>query len=415
QCQQPFNIIIKPTGSACNLHCDYCYYLDTYTHVMGEGEQTQIMDDQMLEHLTQSYISSQPEGTKEVVFSWQGGEPTLLGVQFFEKALKLQQKYQRPGLKISNALQTNGTLITDDMAKFFHDNTFLIGISIDGTQALHDRYRRDPNGAGSFTATMQGLEKLQQHQVAYNTLTVVQHENANYPEEVYSFLTGAGVRHIQFIPIVEAKAGKVSRRSVSPLQWGAFLQRVFDAWLSKDIGSVYVQHFDLLLGRYLGYPSSLCVHAQSCGEALALEHNGQLYSCDHFVDPEHLLGNIAQTPLAELVDSDEQKRFGTAKHQGLPKSCLQCDFLQLCFGGCLRNRLPDKDTGSDLNYLCEGYKHFYAHTKPYFAAMAKAIKHKHYAKDYTPFLNPEVFKHAERNAPCPCGSGKKFKHCHGRI
>ncbi|MDA3833548.1 MAG: anaerobic sulfatase maturase [Spirochaetales bacterium] len=412
-CSAPFNIIIKPIGSVCNLRCDYCYYLDKYKIVMGENEKTQSMSDELLEMLTQEYINSQPENAKEIVFSWQGGEPTLRGISFFERALQLQRKYARKGLQISNALQTNGTLLTPDFARFFRDNNFLVGLSIDGPENFHNRYRKDAQGKGSFAGVMKGLDLLRQYNVEYNTLTAVQPDNGAHPEEVYAFLTGTGSRFLQFIPIVETAAGKAGQGSVRPDQWGTFLSGVFDEWLVGDIGTVFIQQFDLLLSRYMGYSSSLCVHAQTCGRNLALEHNGNLYSCDHFVDPQHLLGNIQDQPLCEMVDSEQQGKFGQVKHEGLADACRQCEFLQLCFGGCLRNRIPSRDAGNSLNYLCSGYKHFYRHTKPYMLAMKRAIDHGKYAVDYAKFMGRDMFEHVGRNELCPCGSGKKFKYCHG--
>jgi uncharacterized protein len=406
----PFNVIVKPVGSACNLRCDYCYYLEKYKLVMGEGENSQVMSDRMLERFTRGYIESQPEGTEEITFTWQGGEPTLLGREFFQRAVAFQQRYKRSGMRITNALQTNGTLITDDFADFFGENEFLIGVSIDGPEQIHNRYRKYPDGQGSFSQVMKGIETLAQHRVAYNTLTVVQDDNCRYPKEVYDFLTSIGSTYLQFIPIVEPGGG----RSVPPGKWGSFMNTVFDRWLSRDIGSVFIQHVDLLLGRYLGYPSSLCVHAPLCGRALAVEHNGNLYSCDHFVDPEHLLGNIAELGFDQMVDSPFQTSFGKSKHEKLNPSCRSCEYLGLCYGGCLRNRLPSQDGGNDLNYLCEGYKAFYAHTQPYFKAMAAALRSKMPASEYVRFLEPSLFEGVQRNDPCPCGSGKKFKHCHGK-
>jgi uncharacterized protein len=368
------------------------------------------MGDEMLELFTREYINAQPEGTEEVVFSWQGGEPTLLGMEFYKQAVSYQNAYKRPGMRITNALQTNGTLITDEFAAFFKEHDFLVGISIDGPEQIHNRYRKDPRRRGSFSQVMAGLEKLSSHDVEYNTLTVVQEDNSRFPAEIYSFLKSIGSTYMQFIPIVESSGS----RSVAPRMWGRFLNSVFDDWLAGDIGDVFIQHFDLLLGRYLGYPATLCVHAQTCGRALALEHNGKLYSCDHFVDDEHLLGILGEQSLAQMTDSRFQHSFGSAKATGLHPDCTNCEYLPLCYGGCLRNRLPLKDKGKDLNYLCEGYKDFYAHTRPYFQAMASALNHRMPASAYVRFLDPSIFQGVERNALCPCGSGRKFKHCHGR-
>ena len=404
---------MKPIGSLCNLRCDYCYYLDACNIVMREGEHSQIMSDEMLDLVTRLYIQTQPEGTREVTFSWQGGEPTLLGIDFFKRALSLQHTYARPGMRITNALQTNGTLITDEFAQFFKEHEVLVGISLDGPREFHNRYRRDSREIGSFDAAMDGLEALKKHGVQFNTLTVVQDHNGSYPEEVYTFLKGIGSRYMQFIPIVESEAGTVGHRSVKPEQWGNFLQKVFNLWLKSDIGSVFVQHFDLLLGRYMGSPASLCVHTPECGRALALEHNGNLYSCDHFVDQEHLLGNITSESLTEMVDSTRQQSFGRMKSEGLNDTCRACEFLSLCYGGCLRNRLPSRDKGRELNYLCSGYKQLYRHTAPYLQAMKRALEYRRSPREYALFLDTSIYADCRRNDPCPCGSGKKFKHCHG--
>ncbi len=407
----PFNIIVKPIGSVCNLNCEYCYYLQKAQLVNDPYETSQVMTDELLENFTRSYIEAQPPQAQEIVFSWQGGEPTMLGIPFFEKAVALQKKYERKGLKILNSLQTNATLVTPEMARFFKDHGFLIGVSLDGPQEIHDHYRKYPDGRGSFSAVMKGYETMKKVGVEINTLTVVQHHNGSYPKEVYDFLCSIDSDFIQFIPVVEYYDGKVSDRSVDPQQFGSFLNGVFDRWIANGIGTRFVQQFDLFLGRYVGYPSSLCVHAPQCGRALALEHNGKLYSCDHFVEPENLLGNIADTPMLEMVDSTFQRQFGMSKETEISETCKSCEYLQLCFGGCLRNRIVTAPDNRQINYLCEGYKAFFEHSRPYFTAMGKALQNRRLALDFMDYFDTSK---TGRNDLCPCGSGKKFKSCHGR-
>lgn len=379
------------------------------------------MTADILKHFTRQYISSQPESLSELHFSWQGGEPTLLGVEFFKQAVKLQKKYARPGMKILNSLQTNGTLLDKEWGIFLHDEAFLVGLSLDGPEKIHNRYRRDRQGNGSFAATMRGLEILLKHKVEFNTLTVVNNVNGNQPELVYQFLKKNGSRFFQFIPIVEREreSEALTKETVGPRQWGRFLQRIFDVWLQKgDIGEVFIQLVDVLLGLYMGLPASLCVHSEICGRAAALEHNGDLYSCDHFVFPKYRLGNILSSSLNELIDGPPQTRFGQAKKSLLPGFCQKCQFLRLCHGGCPAHRFAQAPGGAPgLNYLCEGYKIFFKHTLPYFQAMAASLRAGRPAKDYAlfrPSASPPPAKPPGRNAPCPCGSGEKYKNCCGR-
>lgn len=418
----PFHLLCKPIGPVCNLACDYCFYLEKDHLFPGKKKGDFRMDEATLELFTKSYIQAQPENAGEVNFAWQGGEPTLMGIPFFRRALELQGKYRRPGLKITNAIQTNGTLLNDEWARFLKEENILVGISIDGPEKLHNRFRRDPAGRGSFSDVMRGLELLHRHQVEFNTLTVVQSDNGNHPGEVYRFLKEAGSRFLQFIPIVEPlSGGGVSSRTVRPGQWGTFLSRVFDIWLEGDVGSIFVQHFDLLLGLWMGGPSSLCVHAPYCGRALAVEHDGTIFSCDHFVDDRHRLGNIHQKPLAELVDSPFQHHFGRDKFDALPRECLNCPYLKLCYGGCPSDRCRKSGSGrADLNWNCEGYQSFYRHSEPVFRAMAEAIRRGGTARDYSGYLARYLPPASAgergkpgRNDPCPCGSGKKYKHCCG--
>jgi len=390
----------KPIGALCNIRCEYCFYLEKeklYPDAKNRSAFT--MTDETLENYVRRYIQSQPEGLKEIPFAWQGGEPTLLGVRFYEKAVEYQQKYAPAGVKILNAFQTNGILVGDEFASFFKDHGFLVGVSIDGPEELHNRYRVDRVGQGTFKDVMAGLENLKKHGVDFNTLTVVQENNADHPVEVYNFLTSIGSTYLQFIPIVEpstkareARIGDdplslVNPRSVRPAQWGSFLNGVFHEWRKKDIGRIFVQHFDMILGIYAGYPASLCVHSKECGRAMAIEHNGDVYSCDHFVSPEYFLGNLNHHSVTEIIDQPAQKEFGTSKYTALPDKCKTCPYLHLCYGACPKDRLIQTKSGK-LNYLCQGYFDFYRETKPYFRAMTKALTARRPAADYRAFFGP---------------------------
>ena len=411
--------MVKPIGPICNLDCAYCFYLGKQK-LFPETERFR-MPPEVLERFTRQYIENHPETAREANFAWQGGEPTLMGVDFFRQAVELQQKYARPGMKITNALQTNGTQLDDEWGRFLHQHEFLVGISIDGPEQMHDKFRRDNRNRGSFAAVMRGVDALRRHEVEWNTLTVVQCDNSNHPETVYDFLKGIGSSFMQFIPIVEVVgANRVSERSVRPRQFGRFLAGVFERWRREDVGRIFVQHFDLMLGMVMGQPSTLCVHAERCGRAMALEHNGDLYSCDHFVFPQNQLGNIAEQTLAAMVDGPQQQGFGRDKSDGLPRDCRECPFLRLCRGGCPAHRIRRTADGEGgLNYLCAGYREFFARTIPSLEAMAACLGAGLPACDYERFVKRDAGSGATdtgpgRNAPCPCGSGRKYKRCCGR-
>jgi uncharacterized protein len=415
----PFHLLCKPIGPICNLRCEHCFYLEK-RGLYPRGERFR-MSEATLERFIRQQIATQPDGAGEITFAWQGGEPTLMGLEFFRRAVALQKRYAPPGLHVTNSLQTNGTRLTAAWGRFLRDEGFLVGISIDGPAELHDRYRRDARGRGSLGRALRGLELLQRHQVELNTLTCVQRHNADHPQEIYRFLRGLGSQYMQFIPIVEhAPETGVSRRSVHSRQFGRFLSGVFDCWRAGDVGEVFVQHFDMMLGVVMGLPASLCVHAERCGRHVAMEHNGDLFSCDHFVDPAHRLGNIVETPLAELLDCEQADRFGAEKSEALPRYCRRCDMLRYCHGGCPAHRI-DKAPGGEpgLNHLCEGYRLFYRHTLPTFEAMAAALRSGRPAADYAQFeatRDPSYRNRSgvPRNAACPCGSGRKYKRCCGR-
>ncbi len=412
----PFHILAKPIGPICNLDCEYCFYLRKVELFQDDhpGVDAYRMSEETLERFTRQYLACQHPDAPEVNFAWQGGEPTLLGVDFFRKAVEFQKKYAPEGVRITNSFQTNGVLLNDEWCSFFKEEGFLIGLSVDGPEELHDRFRKDKGGKGSFRRVMKGLEALKRHEVEFNTLTVVQSDNGSHPAKVYRFLKEIGSWFMQFIPIVEPEhGGSVSYRTVRPKQWGAFLNGIFDEWIRGDIGTIYVQHFELMMGLAMGYPASLCVHSPVCGRAVAIEHNGNLYSCDHFVYPANLLGSIYERTLSEMIDGEFQSGFGLDKERKLPGYCRRCNYLRYCYGGCPSDRCkrtPDGKPG--LNWSCEGYKAFYAYTEPYFRAMAQAVQNRRPAKDYPLFMqNQGVSRKVGRNDPCPCGSGKKYKNC----
>jgi uncharacterized protein len=371
---KPFHIMAKPHGPICNLDCTYCYYLEKENLYPRDGREFR-MADEVLENYIHQYIQSQPG--QHVNFAWQGGEPTLLGIPFFERVVKLQKKHAN-GKIVDNAFQTNGTLLDDAWGEFLARHKFLIGISVDGPEDTHDAYRVDKGGKPTFARVMRGLGILKKHGVEFNTLTVINRKNSYRPREVYRFLKEIGSRHLQFIPIVEQVAKEpdanglvllkpysrlesaVSEWSVEPLQFGRFLQQVFDDWVIQDVGRIFVQVFDVALESWHGVPQSLCVFAPTCGSALAVEHNGDVYSCDHFVYPDNRLGNLMQKSLASLVESPQQTRFGNAKDIGLPSDCRQCDVRFACNGECPKHRFTKTASGEyGLNYLCAGYKHFF--------------------------------------------------------
>ena len=417
-----FQVMPKPRGPICNLQCSYCYY----THKDEFYPESAFhMSDELLEEFTRQYIEAQQ--VPEVVFAWQGGEPTLMGLDFYRRAVELQARYRRPGMKIINALQTNGTLIDDEWARFFHEHDFLIGLSLDGPEALHDAYRRDRAGKPTFERVMGGLEKLKRHHVEFNILTTVHAANAEHPLEVYRFLRDeAGARFMQFIPIVEVDRTAlpethVTERSVAGRQYGEFLVAIFDEWVRHDIGRVFVQMFDSVLAVWAGQRAGLCMLEETCGTAMVMEHNGDLYACDHFVFPEYRLGNILETPLAELAGSEQQAQFGRDKRDALPPVCRECEARFICNGACPRNRIsiaPDGSAG--LNYLCEGYKAFFTHVDRPMRMMVEELRAGRAPANVMLRLAQEEWEleqklqKARPNEPCPCGSGRKFKHCHGK-
>jgi uncharacterized protein len=356
-----------------------------------------------------------------------------MGLDFFRRSVELAAKYRRPAQSVQYTIQTNGTLLDAEWCAFFREHRVLVGLSIDGPREQHDAYRVDKGGHPTFDKVMQAARLMQQHQVDFNVLCTVHAKNADHPLEVYRFFRDElGTRHIQLIPIVERvnsdgrtrfqEGSTVTDRSVSAEQWGRFLTTIFDEWVKRDVGTVFVQMFDAALASWVGTTPTLCIFAETCGDAVALEHTGDLYSCDHFVEPEHLLGNIAETPLAELVASPQQRGFGAAKRDTLPRYCRECPVRFACHGECPKNRFiltPDGEPG--LNYLCAGYKAFFTHIDKPMRIMANLLRQGRYADEAMGILKAEdvrlsaVVARAGRNEPCPCGSGRKTKHCHGAV
>jgi len=419
-----FHVMLKPHGPTCNLNCAYCYYLSKEGLYPGVDFR---MTGEMLEEFTHQYIDAQR--VPEVTFGWQGGEPTLIGLDFFRLAVELQNKYRRVGLKITNALQTNGTLLNDEWCRFFREHGFLIGLSLDGPRDLHNAYRVDKRGRPTFERVMAGVRLLKKHGVEFNILTTVHAANAGHPLEVYHFLRDeVGAAFIQFIPIVQRdnetgfqEGERVTGRSVTGRQYGDFLTAIFDEWVRRDVGRIFVQIFDVALSTRVGRRPGLCAFEETCGSALVLEHNGDLYACDHFVEPRCRLGNIMETPLVQMVGSEQQRRFGLAKRDQLPRACQECTVRFVCHGGCPKNRVLCTPSGEPgLNYLCEGYKAFFTHIDRPMRIMAAELQAGRPAANVTLVLAREEaelerrFAHTGRNDPCPCGSGLKFKHCHGR-
>ncbi len=416
------HVLVKPTGAICNLACSYCFFLDK--ELLYPGSRFR-MSDEILENYIRQLIAA--HSSPQVTVAWQGGEPTLMGIDFYRRAIELQEKHRKPGMTFENTMQTNGTLLDDEWCRFFKENNFLIGISIDGPRELHDTYRVDKKGEGSFDRVMKGLRLLQKHEVEYNVLTTVNRTNADYPLEVYSFLRDeAGTDWIQFIPVVERvngggrtlyqKGNRVSDRSVKPEQFGSFLSCIFDEWVRNDVGRIFVQTFEASARRWMGLPSGMCVFEETCGIGLALEHNGDLYSCDHFVEPDYLLGNILEKEIGELAASEKQYRFGQDKRDTLPQVCRECEVFFACRGECPKNRFLATPSGeSGLNYLCKGWKAFFQHVDYPMQIMAGLMRRGYPASEVMRILAlDEAFQRTGRNEPCPCGSGLKFKRCHGR-
>ncbi len=398
--ERRFHVMAKPGGAKCNIDCQYCFYL--HKEELLHQEKQPKMDDATLKAFIQSYIESQ-DG-EEIVFSWQGGEPTLLGLEYFRRVVALQKKHQPKGVRIENDLQTNGILLNDEWCQFLKKHNFLVGLSIDGPRELHDKYRKTRSGKPTFDLVMSAVDKLKKHGVRFNALVAVNRHNAQYPLEVYRFLTQElGVTRIQFTPVVEAnnfqttapqfwseqmiptqnselaKPGHpmsvVTDWSVDPEEWGRFLIATFEEWLNNDLGRVLVNLFETAVAQVMGQPSQLCVTAEFCGKGLAIEHNGDVFSCDHYVYPEYKLANIKEHSLSDMAFSTRQYTFGMAKRDSLPNYCTQCAYLSYCWGECPKNRLIKTNDGeAGLNYLCSGIKMFFDYSLPMLVGLAQILK-----------------------------------------
>jgi len=379
----PVYVMAKPIGSACNLRCSYCYYLEKKNP--GAENSTNRMSDDTLELFIEQYINAQPG--EQVLFTWHGGEPLLLGIDFYRRAIRLQKAYGR-NRQIENVLQTNGVLLTEEWCLFFKENNFLIGISIDGPEHCHNQYRRTIGNEGSFQQVMKGIQLLQKHQVEFNVLSVVNNYNVQFPLEVYRFFKLIGAKYIQFSPVVERMntesgllssaedpEGQLTSWSVGAMDYGKFLTSIFDEWVRNDVGEVFVITFDATLAGYVRAPAGICIYAETCGHAAALEANGDVYSCDHYVFPEFKLGNIHQKTITEMMLSPAQFKFGNDKRDKLSTTCRQCEFLKQCNGECPKNRIVKLSDGSAQNYLCSGLRYYFHHVEPYMKFMAEELKH----------------------------------------
>ena len=382
---KPLYVMLKPAGAHCNLACKYCYYLEK--NKLYPTAQRHLMSDEMLELFTREYIEAQT--MSQVLFTWHGGEPLLRSIDFYRKALSLQQKYAG-GRRIDNVIQTNGTLLTDEWCEFFAQNHWLVGISIDGPQPDHDHYRLTAAGKPSWQKVMQGIKLLKKHGVEWNAMAVVNAYNVNHPLEFYRFFKENGCQFLQFTPIVERQTRhedgrtlasladkneiSLSEASVAPEQWGYFLCAIFDEWVRKDVGKIFVEIFDCTLANWMGISPGICAYSKECGHAGVMEHNGDVYSCDHFVFPEYKLGNIRDHSLIDMLYGEQQQEFSRLKHSSLPRQCKECDMEFACHGECPKNRfMKDKYGDSGLNYLCPGYYHYYQHVAPYMDYMKQEL------------------------------------------
>ncbi|MCG8474258.1 MAG: anaerobic sulfatase-maturation protein [Cytophagales bacterium] len=386
-----FHVMSKPIGPICNLDCTYCYYLEKeniYDEKKGTPSKFR-MDEKTLEIFIRKYIEEQPKEAGKVLFTWHGGEPTLMGLDYFKTIASLQKKYAG-GRQIENSLQTNGVTINDEWARFFAEENWLVGLSIDGPQEFHDAYRPNKGGKGTFDQVMRAVKLFQKHGTPYNTLTVVNDRNVRHPKRVYEFLKNVGSTFMQFLPVQEIMAvapdaplqlvhpdykheSRVTKESVDPEAFGDFLIGVFNEWVQRDVGSVFVQHFDVALEAWCGFRPSLCIFAPTCGDALAMEHNGDVYSCDHYVYPEYKIGNILEEDFQDFIKSVKQERFGLDKEQSLPLQCRDCKYLMACNGECPKHRFGTSRDGEKIAYLCKGYYKYFQHIEPYMEVMAKLL------------------------------------------
>lgn len=408
-----FQVFAKPIGSVCNLDCQYCYYLPK-GRLYLKDKSCRMADDVLDRYIVQ-HIEACPD---EVIrFSWHGGEPTMLGLDYFRKIVALQRKHQPPHRKIANGIQTNGTLLDESWCRFLALEDFAVGLSLDGPKNIHDRYRVTKNGQPTHDQVMRGYELLRKHNVYTDILCVVNADNVRHPIEIYRFFKQIEASYVSFLPMVEPSTdvkGGVSSLTVPAEAWGVFLCTVFDEWVSEDIGRIKVQIFEEAARVAFGQEHSLCIFRPTCGDISVVEHNGDFFSCDHFVDPEHRLGNICKTPLVELFESPTQRAFGRAKLETLSNVCQTCDVLSMCNGECPKNRFcRTADGEADLNYLCAGYKRFFTHCQPFVSQVAAQWRRQRFEEKVSTFSNVNAQREHKtgRNDPCPCGSGLKYKKC----
>jgi uncharacterized protein len=429
-----FHLLSKPSGSTCNIDCTYCFFLSKEALYPNEKSR---MSQATLEAYIKQLLES--HRTPDVTVAWQGGEPTLMKLEFFKRSIELVEKYRRPGQNVQHTFQTNGILLNDEWCAFFKEHNFLVGLSVDGPRELHDTYRKNRAQKGTFDKVMQGWRYLRKHEVDFNILCTVNAANEHHGREVYRFFRDElHATWMQFIPIIERASEEtletanqgwsdqpgrkrvlytqtgnlVTERSVGGKQYGQFLIDIFEEWVRHDVGKVYVQMFDVTLEAFFGR-HMLCIHAPTCGYGPALEYNGDLYSCDHFVEPDYLLGNIHETPMLELIASTAQRKFGQDKQNSLTKQCQECKVRHLCNGGCPKDRFATSQDGeAGQNYLCPGLELFYMHSGPAFHVMAQLIRQRRPPSDVMAWVAGEDEKRGVY-APCPCGSGKKFRFCHG--
>jgi uncharacterized protein len=431
-----FHLLAKPSGSTCNLDCTYCFFLSK--ELLYPNEKHRMQESTLETYIRQLLEAHQ---TPNVTIAWQGGEPTLMGLDFFRKSAEMAEKYKKPGQTVEHTFQTNGVLLDDEWCAFLKQHNFLVGLSVDGPKEIHDTYRVNKGGQGTFDQVLRGWKKLREHGVEVNVLCAVHAANQNHGKKVYTFFRDQlGARYMQFIPIVErttrdflplanlgwserpggqrllyTQSGSVvTERTVGGEKYGRFLVDIFEEWIRQDVGSVFVQLFDVTLNSYFGR-HTLCVHSPTCGDGPALEHNGDLYSCDHYVEPKYLLGNIHETHMTTMMASAQQRRFGLDKRDTLTSQCRMCEVRLLCHGGCPKDRfIKSKEGETGHNYLCEGLYHFFTHTKPAMTAMAQLVRRNRFADEVMAMAASEDAKRG-RNSLCSCGSGRKLKQCHGKA
>lgn len=407
-----FQIFVKPIGAICNLDCRYCYYLKKQ-HLYPKAESFRMADDLLEEYIVQ-HIEACP--TPLIHFSWHGGEPAILGLDYLRKIVALERKHQPPGRRIINGIQTNGTLLDEEWCCFLATEGFYVGLSLDGPREFHDRYRVTKGKKPTHKQVMRAFKLLRQHGVHCDILCVVHDQNVRHPTAVYRFFKEIGVQHLQFLPLVERRVdGGVSPETVPAEAFGTLLCTIFDEWVRQDIGRIVIQLFDEAARPFLGLDHALCILRETCGNIPVIEHNGDFFSCDHFVDPGHRLGNIRATPLLEMLEGPAQTEFGRAKRDKLPRYCRECEFLDMCNGGCPKDRFIRAPNGEEgLNYLCAGLKRFFIHSRPYLLKLASLWRAGQPLERVMQLVQAEDAKapsQTGRNDPCPCGSGQKFKKC----